>query len=321
LVSDGRVYSSQFEIALEYVLMFQKEIRQMNDCPDVSVIGLGDFLPVTPEADKRASLLTLFGQSLEKVEELLKADANFNRVYCGFKHFMMEELNFPADMSFKKRRQKCSVVAREMMRSNDAYGRLVECLYSNHIRLSIHPHSNVEKVGMTLVTMTPGSDIQWGTPWHNCAVMRKSGNWELVRLNVANQRGYELCKPENGLQYFIEKDTPVNNTTKPKEDPNQKFTDVRRIFVCGIPNDATDDNMKEFFSNAGTVVNVEYFRLKKKLTSYAFLTFSSASEAAWAVENMNGVSYTGVCLRVEFQRNRNSPTPQKARDDNTITQG
>lgn len=63
------------------------------------------------------------------------------------------------------------------MKSNDAYANLVRCLFPDHIRLSIHAHSNVEKVGITLVKMAPESDILWGTPWHNCAVLKRTGTY------------------------------------------------------------------------------------------------------------------------------------------------
>jgi len=99
IVSDGRVYNSQFEIEVEYVLSYQKEvdlsspssfffvnsyysfvlsyfvtykIRKLNYCADVSIVGLGDFLPVTREEDKRDALLALFGQSMDRIDEILK---------------------------------------------------------------------------------------------------------------------------------------------------------------------------------------------------------------------------------------------------------
>lgn len=48
--------------------------------------------------------------------------------------------------------------------------------------------------------------MQWGTPWHNCAVLRRTGEWELVRKNMALVRGYELNETEEGLLYFIERE-------------------------------------------------------------------------------------------------------------------
>ncbi len=89
------------------------------------------------------------------------------------------------------------------MRSNDAYGRLVECLYPNHIRLSIHPHSNVEKIGIILVKVIPEADFKWGTPWQNCAVLRKTGEWQLIRKSVAVERGYFLID-DHSLPYYEE---------------------------------------------------------------------------------------------------------------------
>jgi len=192
IVSDGRVYNSQFEIPLEDVLSFQKELCALNQSRYMKIIGLEDFFPVTSAADKRNTLMDIFGQTLEKVDERIRTDVNFNRVYCGFKHFMMEELKFPKGATLKTRRRKSAGSAREMMRSNDAYGRLVECVFPTHIRLSIHAHNNIEKVGIQLVPVIPESDFQWGTPWHNSAVKRHSGEWQLLRKNIALQRGYVL---------------------------------------------------------------------------------------------------------------------------------
>jgi len=204
IVSDGRVYSSQFEIPLEDVLSFQQELTALKVSPHLHIIGLEEFLPVTIPANKRQTLMAVYGVSAEKVDHRIMNDKNFNRVYCGFKHFMMEELHFPPNATWKLRKRKVKASAREMMRSNDAYGRLVECLFPNHMRLSIHPHSNVEKVGIILAPVIKGADFKWGTPWHNCAVLRKSGDWELLRRKIAIERGY-LLHDDVPLPYYEEK--------------------------------------------------------------------------------------------------------------------
>lgn len=61
--------------------------------------------------------MDVFGLSLVQVENRLRTDEGFNRVYCGFKHFMMEELTFPPNLSFNKRREICSIQAREMVQT------------------------------------------------------------------------------------------------------------------------------------------------------------------------------------------------------------
>ena len=126
------------------------------------------------------------------------------------------------------------------MKSNDAYGRLVECLFPNHIRLSIHSHSNVEKVGVMMMKMTAGSDMQWGTPWHNCAVLRKNGDWELVRKNVARVRGYELryTEDEDKLPYYLEGDHPLPSQEEQPEDGSIE-SGCTQIFIGDVIHEAT----------------------------------------------------------------------------------
>lgn len=298
IVSDGRVYSSQFEIELPHVLRFQRQIRELNESPDVSFIGLGDFLPVTPEANKRDSLLLLCGQNMDRIDKLLREDADFNRVYCGFKRFMGEELSFPADSTGKQRRARCAAAAKEMMKSNDAYGRLVKCMFPNHIRLSIHAHSNVHKVGIALVRMSDVTDIQWGTPWHNCAVLRTSGDWELIRKNVATKRGYKLQHTEQGLPYYLERDAPQPTTPEGEvhaeaKQPVPEPDATSKIFVGNLPAATTDTEIREYFSVAGGILEVEHIKNgSRKRPVRAYVTFCEEREAVWAIENLNGVAWS-----------------------------
>ena len=63
----------------------------------------------------------------------------------------------------KKMREKC----RQMLLINEAYGRLIAACFPQHIRLSIHPHSNLHKFGINLI----GKHLEnCGSPWHNVAV-------------------------------------------------------------------------------------------------------------------------------------------------------
>jgi len=46
------------------------------------------------------------------------------------------------------------------------------------------------------------SSSSWGTPWHNCALLKKNGEWELMRRNEAEKRNYKLIQGES--PYFEE---------------------------------------------------------------------------------------------------------------------
>jgi pyoverdine/dityrosine biosynthesis protein Dit1 len=83
------------------------------------------------------------------------------------------------------------------MERNRAYGKLVRHLFLECLRLSIHPSSNIRKVGVNLVGPT-----SWGTPWHNCALHKKDGEWVLIRKNEAEKRNYRLV--DDGLLPYFE---------------------------------------------------------------------------------------------------------------------
>lgn len=176
------------------------------------------------------------------------------------------------------------------MRSNDAYGCLVECIFPEHIRLSIHPHTNVEKIGITLVPMTNNADMQWGTPWHNCALLRNNGQWELIRRNLAVQRGY-ILKEKEGLSYYEEIQTDLPLVQQRKGNPPSET-----LFIGNIPEDVTGPMLEELFSIGGKIKKLKFARSRK----YAFITYQTQKQADWVIQNLNGVSFTGVILKLEY---------------------
>ncbi|KAH8657513.1 Pyoverdine/dityrosine biosynthesis protein-domain-containing protein [Tricladium varicosporioides] len=112
-------------------------------------------------------------------------------LYRGFSRFMLEDLELhPATKNMtKSQRKKLSVkVSFEMIMRNQAYSNLVELLFPDHVRLSIHAHNNsgpkfgiqlfekefCKPIGMLSQSAEAGfnSDdlLHIPTPWHNCVV-------------------------------------------------------------------------------------------------------------------------------------------------------
>ncbi|KAI1454713.1 Pyoverdine/dityrosine biosynthesis protein-domain-containing protein [Annulohypoxylon moriforme] len=111
-------------------------------------------------------------------------------LYRGFSRFMLEDLEhhpFTRSMSRSKQKKLSAKVAFEMIMRNQAYSNLVELLFPNHIRLSIHAHNNAgPKFGIQLFdpavvraveTLSPDSNpmtsrdlLHIPTPWHNSVV-------------------------------------------------------------------------------------------------------------------------------------------------------
>ncbi|KAI0853561.1 Pyoverdine/dityrosine biosynthesis protein-domain-containing protein [Daldinia vernicosa] len=143
----------------------------------------------------------------------------------GFSRFMLEDLElhpFTRTMSRSKQKKLSSKVAFEIMTRNQAYSNLVELLFPNHIRLSIHAHNNTgPKFGVQLFdpklvrvveSLSPDSDsmtspdlLHIPTPWHNC-VVKVAGSEVLyvtkakvVRESLASgEMTGELAAQDNG---------------------------------------------------------------------------------------------------------------------------
>ncbi|KAI1082062.1 pyoverdine/dityrosine biosynthesis protein [Whalleya microplaca] len=124
-------------------------------------------------------------------------DAAIIALYRGFSRFMLEDLElhpFTQGMSRSKQKKLSTKVAFEMIMRNQAYSNLVELLFPNHVRLSIHAHNNAgPKFGIQLFdpaavraveSLAPNGEpmssrdlLHIPTPWHNCVV-------EVVGSNV-----------------------------------------------------------------------------------------------------------------------------------------
>lgn len=119
---------------------------------------------------------------------ILAQDATTLRLYRGLSQFMLKDLTWPSSIgpSTCQRKKTASRVAAEMMARNQAYSNLLELLFPNYIRLSIHAHNNRgPKFGIRLFPRNrvraiddvdgrhepvPIYDFQIPTPWHNSMI-------------------------------------------------------------------------------------------------------------------------------------------------------
>lgn len=77
-----------------------------------------------------------------------------------------------------------------------------------------------------------------------------------------------------------------------------------KLFVGGISWDTTDDSLKDFFSQAGTVVsaNVIKDRYTNRSKGFGFVEMSSEEEAKKAKEELNGKELDGRKINVDDAR-------------------
>lgn len=81
-----------------------------------------------------------------------------------------------------------------------------------------------------------------------------------------------------------------------------------RLYVGNLPFNATEDDIRDAFSEHGTVqsVNVITDRETGRPRGFAFVEMSTDSEAQTAVDQMDGRDFGGRSLRVNIARPRES---------------
>lgn len=198
IFSDGRVYCDIFRISDDDTDLFKNKVRTMFSSEQLSWSDLDVFFPGLNNDQTRVALEGIFGTTPEEVEHRIHDDPDFMEVYRGFKKFIGEEFQwFQDDATVAQKRADATKAARRLMLRNWAYGAFVKLLFPFHVRLSIHPSSNQAKFSVNMVGRT-----DWGTPWHNCAVLGRDGKWSLAHREDCERAGYQLTTSAEGYPYF-----------------------------------------------------------------------------------------------------------------------
>ncbi|CAG8983879.1 hypothetical protein HYALB_00005518 [Hymenoscyphus albidus] len=146
---------------------------------------------VTTEAELSRQVL-MSGCQSEKANLRRRIDSqepSILALYRGFSRFMLEDLDlhpYTKPMSRSQRKKLSVKVSFEMIMRNQAYSNLVELLFPDHVRLSIHAHTNsgpkfgvrmfdkkfvktVRSIEDCTESEGPSCDLlHIPTPWHNC---------------------------------------------------------------------------------------------------------------------------------------------------------
>jgi pyoverdine/dityrosine biosynthesis protein Dit1 len=125
-------------------------------------------------------------------------------MYQGISRFLYEDFLGLAEFKAISRAQiqklAKSVSYRVILRSN-AWSRLLEEVYPESLRLSIHPQYRVsKKIGVHMIS----TDDCWRTPWHSVAV-KKDGVIYLEKRSNLNENKNRLFF-ENGQPYYYKEE-------------------------------------------------------------------------------------------------------------------
>ncbi|KAI1771988.1 Pyoverdine/dityrosine biosynthesis protein-domain-containing protein [Hypoxylon cercidicola] len=204
----------------------QSELSHLASQLDIPSIDHHVETRTTVEAELCRRILMAGCQSQRSAlrQRIDSQDAAILALYRGFSRFMLEDLElhpFTRKMSRSKQKKLSAKVAFEMIMRNQAYSNLVELLFPNHVRLSIHAHNNAgPKFGIQLFDpatvraveslspngnpMTSRDLLHIPTPWHNCVVkMAGSEIWYVTKAKVVRQWPGKLeVQDNNGAVYF-----------------------------------------------------------------------------------------------------------------------
>lgn len=89
-----------------------------------------------------------------------------------------------------------------------------------------------------------------------------------------------------------------------------------RLFVGNLPYETMENDLQDFFSEAGIVssVNLMMDKFTGKSRGFAFIEFSSAAEANKAVEMFHNKEFQGRQLTVNIARPREERPPMRGGD-------
>lgn len=185
ICSDGRVFSDVVKVSDKEISEYQKGIEEIVNefnLTRISLFALDDLFPNKSADQMRDLLLNKYAKSIEEVRSLVLQREDYNKLFNGLHKFLLEdELELNTSISKNKATQETKLRTFELMRRSDAWSELLNSVFPDELRLSIHPYKiEHEKFGIKLIS----SSSKWATPWHNVTVKIRD-RFELMHLKEA----------------------------------------------------------------------------------------------------------------------------------------
>ncbi|CAD5119865.1 DgyrCDS8449 [Dimorphilus gyrociliatus] len=204
IFGDGRLYGKILKYDDSEITEYERVFKDMlSRLPEeihdqLLYAGIDDYFERDMGYDKiRSYVYSLYDVTMEEVDNAIRTNENINNVYKGFARYLDEDLegDIPKDISRTKRKQITKDFARKLLRGNMVYSLVIKDIFPHHLRLSIHPHNNEDKVGVSLLE---NQRFSAGTPWHRVAAKKKDGHWYFMRRIDAEAMNYKLKGQFNG---------------------------------------------------------------------------------------------------------------------------
>nr|GEW81386.1 33 kDa ribonucleoprotein, chloroplastic-like [Tanacetum cinerariifolium] len=89
----------------------------------------------------------------------------------------------------------------------------------------------------------------------------------------------------------------------------QKEDLKKKLFVVGLPWSFSASDVKSFFSECGTVTDVEIIKREDGKRGFVFVTMSSGEEAVAVIHKFDSHEVEGRIIKVEYSKTFKKPTP------------
>ncbi|GKA74193.1 33 kDa ribonucleoprotein, chloroplastic-like protein [Tanacetum coccineum] len=97
-----------------------------------------------------------------------------------------------------------------------------------------------------------------------------------------------------------------------KLEQTQKEDLKKKLFVVGLPWSFSASDVKSFFSECGTVTDVEIIKREDGKRGFVFVTMSSGEEAVAVIHKFDSHEVEGRIIKVEYSKTFKKPTPPRS---------
>lgn len=201
LASDGRVFHDLVMVSEEDLATYREGIDRilreeglthlhhfcLEDCAD---LFSGEVL--------EEELVERFGPEIDEIRRLARAFPDQRRMIDGIHRFMKEDLGFHfPELSRNQVMKRSKGLAYQVVQRSRAWDNLLETVFPEALRLSIHPYPVAHrKFGVQLVSTSD----RWATPWHNVCVRTAEG-FHLMKRREALAAG-AIARSWKGYTYY-----------------------------------------------------------------------------------------------------------------------
>ncbi|UAK31900.1 isocyanide synthase family protein [Nocardia asteroides] len=212
ICSDGHVFSDTLGIPDVHVDHYGTELRRMirsTGGGSIGLYGLRDAMPEMTWDERRRRLLAEYSDGIGALRAAVRTDPAARRMFNGIHRFMVEDnaVLLP-DLSATQRRNRSKETAYEVVQRSQAWSRLMAEIFTEAVRLSIHPQANhSEKIGFHLLR----TQDSWLTPWHG-VVLDDGTSQTLVKRMHAEELGARLVWRNSRPSHFVLGRTPQTDS-------------------------------------------------------------------------------------------------------------